>query len=288
MPIPRYISSGSILKAVRHIDLHGYRARRESTKFDVLYGSKRYPPKLLISLAHRFVKGYSLSSNRFSGGKESNTFLQNLGFSVVAKKRFATKASGVMSGKSIAGNLVRAKVYGWNRLKTDRNLPPSQPGVYAWFFSSIPPGVPIAGCKTRSGRHLLYIGISPEKNVSMQRLRSRIRYHYQGNAEGSTLRLTLGCLLRKKLGIELRRVGSGKRMTFQKSGEKKLQRWMAKNAFVSWQVLNSPRKAERQLIKQLSPPLNIESNTTHRYYTTLRKLRAQCKKRARMKQVLKG
>ena len=40
---------------------------------------------------------------------------------------------------------------------------------------------------------------------------NRIRYHFRGNAEGSTLRLTLGCLLIKPLGIELRRVGSGKR-----------------------------------------------------------------------------
>ena len=45
-------------------------------------------------------------------------------------------------------------------------------------------------------------------------MRERIRYHYQGNAEGSTLRLTLGCLLSEELDIELQRVGSGKRMTF--------------------------------------------------------------------------
>ncbi|WP_386143941.1 GIY-YIG nuclease family protein [Streptomyces yanii] len=43
--------------------------------------------------------------------------------------------------------------------------------------------------------------------TSTQNLRTRVRYHYRGNAAGSTLRLTLGCLL----GLELRRVGSGKR-----------------------------------------------------------------------------
>ncbi|MET9440781.1 GIY-YIG nuclease family protein [Streptomyces sp. NPDC006610] len=51
--------------------------------------------------------------------------------------------------------------------------------------------------------------------TSTQNLRKRVRYHYRGNAAGSTLRLTLGCLL----GLELRRVGSGKRMTFGKAGE---------------------------------------------------------------------
>ena len=45
-------------------------------------------------------------------------------------------------------------------------------------------------------------------------MRERIPYHYQGNAEGSTLRLTLGCPLSEELDIELRRVGSGKRGTF--------------------------------------------------------------------------
>jgi hypothetical protein len=35
-----------------------------------------------------------------------------------------------------------------------------------------------------------------------------IRYHYTGNASGSTLRLTLGCLLAERLGIQLRRVGA--------------------------------------------------------------------------------
>jgi len=45
-------------------------------------------------------------------------------------------------------------------------------------------------------------------------MRERIPYHYKGNAEGSTLRLTLGCPLSEELDIELRRVGSGKRVTF--------------------------------------------------------------------------
>ncbi|MFC4501838.1 MULTISPECIES: GIY-YIG nuclease family protein [Streptomyces] len=51
--------------------------------------------------------------------------------------------------------------------------------------------------------------------TSTQNLRKRVRYHYRGNAAGPTLRLTLGCML----GLELRRVGSGKRMTFGKAGE---------------------------------------------------------------------
>jgi len=46
-----------------------------------------------------------------------------------------------------------------------------------------------------------------------------MRDHFTGNAEGSTLRLTLGCLLSETLNIKLRRVGRGKRHTFTNPGE---------------------------------------------------------------------
>jgi hypothetical protein len=44
---------------------------------------------------------------------------------------------------------------------------------------------------------MLYVGISPKRppvdalKRSKQILSRRVRYHYRGNAEGSTLRLTL-------------------------------------------------------------------------------------------------
>ncbi|WP_353210459.1 GIY-YIG nuclease family protein [Rhodovarius sp.] len=72
---------------------------------------------------------------------------------------------------------------------------PAKRGVYAWYFSSIPDGVPTDGCLSVNGHTLLYVGISPKNESSSQNLRKRITYHYRGNAEGSTLRLTLGVLL---------------------------------------------------------------------------------------------
>src|SRR5690349_422197 len=104
---------------------------------------------------------------------------------------------------------------------------PREAGVYAWYFREVPPGVPTDECVRAHGATLLYVGISPKappangRPPSRQRLRNRIRYHFRGNAWGSTLRLTLGCLLADSLGIELRRVGSGKRRTFA-DGERTL------------------------------------------------------------------
>jgi hypothetical protein len=115
---------------------------------------------------------------------------------------------------------------------------PPRPGVYAWYFREVPPGVPVEDCHQHQGLCLLYVGISPSKPPtnwklpSKQSLAKRIRYHFAGNAEGSTLRLTLGCLLADKLGIKLTRVGSGVRYTFTNPGEIKLDAWMEKNALV--------------------------------------------------------
>jgi len=89
-------------------------------------------------------------------------------------------------------------------------------------FAPVPrfDAIDIANCETRDGLTLLYAGISPKKPPtngrapSKEALRSRIYTHYTGNAEGSTLRLTLGCLLAERLDLELRRYGSGTRMHF--------------------------------------------------------------------------
>jgi len=102
----------------------------------------------------------------------------------------------------------------------------------------------------------------------------------QGNAEGSTLRLTLGCLLSERLEIQLRRVGSGKRMTFM-AGEAALSAWMEENAFVCWQVCEQPWVLEREIVGAVNLPLNLAQNPRHPYCSTLRACRAAAKARAR-------
>jgi len=141
------------------------------------------------------------------------------------------------------------------------SLPPSVPGVYAWFFRDIPGSVPVDGCVTKDSLTLLYIGISPDKigkPNSRQHLRRRITTHFQGNAEGSTLRRSLGVLLAGESGYPLRRVGSGKRMTLTHSGEQWLDDWMTENAFVCWLEHQAPWEFEDELIGSLSLPLNIK------------------------------
>src|SRR4051812_41306754 len=82
---------------------------------------------------------------------------------------------------------------------------PARPGVYACYFDEPPPHVDITECHRGRNLILLYVGISPKappangRAASRSTLRQRLRTHYAGNAAGSTLRRTLGCLLGEKL-----------------------------------------------------------------------------------------
>jgi len=156
---------------------------------------------------------------------------------------------------------------------------PARPGVYAWYFREVPPGVPVHGCNRHDGLALLYVGISPSKppwngkSPSKQSLAGRVRYHFAGNAEGSTLRLTLGCLLTDQLGIRLTRVGSGDRYTFTNPGEIRLDTWLEQNAVVCWVEHPQPWELEELLLKTLSLPLNIDGNDRHPFVATVRACR---------------
>lgn len=163
---------------------------------------------------------------------------------------------------------------------------PQQAGVYGWWFSRVPGKIRSDGCVWRDHSCLLYTGISPKRPPangrppSTQSLRARIKYHLTGNAEGSTLRKTLGSLLSGELDIELRRVGSGSRMTFVE-GERALSAWMSEHARVSWIVDGSPWLLEAQIISNVDVPLNLDGNKHNAFYPELVDLRAKAVARAR-------
>ena len=181
----------------------------------------------------------------------------------------------------------RAEVLGSNRPV------PKAPGIYAWYFQSIPPEVPTDGCVRYGPLILLYVAISPKaparngRPPSKHTLADRITNHYRGNAKGSTLRLTLGCLLSDTLGIQLSRVGRGNRMTFAE-GEHTLSAWMGENAFVVWMTHDRPWDVEELLIQQLSLPLNLDQNKHHAFHQVLSAKRRKAMVIARTLPVLEG
>lgn len=157
---------------------------------------------------------------------------------------------------------------------------PAAPGLYVWYFDRLPPQVRTEGCVSLDGWTLAYAGISPKNRTSSQDLRKRLKYHYGGNAEGSTLRMTLGCLLESELDIQLRRVGSGRRLTFH-AGEQRLTAWMAEHTRVAWITHPEPWVAEPILIRAVSLPLNLEHNSGHGFARDLSDCRAAARARAR-------
>jgi hypothetical protein len=155
---------------------------------------------------------------------------------------------------------------------------PAVPGVYGWWFDRLPAPIDASGCHQFDGFTLLYTGISPKqpprngRSASKGQLRQRIVTHYANNAEGSTLRKTLGCLLAEELGIQLRRVGSGSRQTFV-NGEQQLSQWMAEHAYVSFVVHERPWELEERLIELLDLPLNLDGNSRNAFHAELTRVR---------------
>ncbi|CAK7037031.1 hypothetical protein [Tissierella sp.] len=80
--IPTNITKESIIKAIELINSEGVPKKRESTKYNIRYMEKFYPPKYTVSLANKFVNGKELESYEFGGGLETNNFLINLGFEI--------------------------------------------------------------------------------------------------------------------------------------------------------------------------------------------------------------
>lgn len=166
---------------------------------------------------------------------------------------------------------------------------PAEPGIYAWYFSEVPGEIDASDCFMLGDRKLLYVGISPSapplngKAPSRSTIRNRLQQHFGGNAEGSTLRLTLGCLLSQRLGIKLRRVGSGTRYTFTNPGEQLLDDWLALNASVACHPCERPWEVEHRILASgLSLPLNIAGNPCAAHVNYLSPMRRSARAHANL------
>lgn len=163
---------------------------------------------------------------------------------------------------------------------------PRKPSLYGWYFDVIPADVDEADCHRQGAWRLLYCGISPKKPPingrppSRSHVHQRLRTYFGGNTAGSTLRLTLGCLLETEIGTILRRVGTTGRLTFTNPGEQLLDRWRHAHARVVWVEHPTPWEAEYALLASGQPlPLNIEGNPCAAFPAPLSALRSAAKRR---------
>jgi 5-methylcytosine-specific restriction protein B len=77
-----------VREALAEIDRDGVPANARSTTYDLVDGSRRYPPKLALSLAVKYATGTALDRSTFPGGEDTDAFkvLRELGFSIVPKR----------------------------------------------------------------------------------------------------------------------------------------------------------------------------------------------------------
>lgn len=81
------IKKDHILSAIQEIDKEGVRKGRHSSTYDLIYEGKPYPPKLVISIATRFLTGEELDPDGFDGGQGTDSFklIRSLGFDISKK-----------------------------------------------------------------------------------------------------------------------------------------------------------------------------------------------------------
>ena len=76
-----------VLAALQEIDDKGVPDDAESTVYDLIEGARRYPPKLVLSLASKHATGEEFDRSLFAGGIGSRAFnlLRSLGFHIERK-----------------------------------------------------------------------------------------------------------------------------------------------------------------------------------------------------------
>ena len=83
--IPKNITRETVIRAMQEIDKDGVPKNRLSTKYNISFDGKQYPPKYVLSIANRIENGVELKAEDFGGGRESNSFLMALGFDILGE-----------------------------------------------------------------------------------------------------------------------------------------------------------------------------------------------------------
>lgn len=74
----------------------------ESTRFDLLWKGRRFPPKVVVSRAVKLEHGVDLPESEFSGGThagQANAVLENLGFVIVPKGKTSVRLPLALFGR---------------------------------------------------------------------------------------------------------------------------------------------------------------------------------------------
>ncbi|MFH1731199.1 MAG: GIY-YIG nuclease family protein [Planctomycetota bacterium] len=160
--------------------------------------------------------------------------------------------------------------------------PPNEPGIYAVFATR---RTDLGDFPAPAGE-VLYIGSTGDLHGR------ELSNHCCSKGTGfSTLRRSLGAILKTRLRLTARHRGTGKSKAdfynyrFQDVGEKRLTEWMSDNLKIGVLPLAAEEldELEKELIHQEIPVLNLKGNEGSPYKERIEKLRKKCSDEARRK-----
>jgi len=155
----------------------------------------------------------------------------------------------------------------------------AKPGVYAFFFNG--KEFLLSNYKPKKNE-IIYLGKTQSSGISRV-----LKTHFgTGNTGSSTVRRTVGALLREKLKLapiprNNTDLGRNKMIfKFEERSEIRLTKWMRDNLLVSFVPLleKDVPTTEKLIIKTLNPVLNIEGNSNGQFYKLLKESRKECAK----------
>jgi hypothetical protein len=154
------------------------------------------------------------------------------------------------------------------------------PGIYGFFLLKGCLHIGVKNLQAANGT-LLYVG----KTESSQKKRDAGEHLADGGTGHSTLRRSLGALLREELNLKPQPRGdtetSARRFTnfrFDDVGEERLTAWMKEHLSVGFCELTTDEleAREKELIKSATPALNIDDNPESSYRADVKLARARC------------
>ena len=143
-------------------------------------------------------------------------------------------------------------------LKDNVNTVPALPGNYIFVLRKnrkLPNvGIPVTYTKFRE-YEVIYVGLASGS------LKDRdVKKHFNGNAGGSTLRKSLGCLFGYNLIPRDSNYNSNGKTKFSATDESKLSGWIKTNLLLFYYPNKDFVNVESRLIQELNPPLNLNKN----------------------------
>jgi hypothetical protein len=96
--VPDAIERIHVERAIERITEEGVPEKREANKFALLYDGEEYPPKYTLGVAGEEAVGEMLETESYGGGRETNSHLRELGFTVVRKDRERVTVSRAVLG----------------------------------------------------------------------------------------------------------------------------------------------------------------------------------------------